>query len=215
MRIAVLGLGFMGSTHLSALSAIPDAQLAAVFSSDERKLAGDLSAVQGNLGGPSERHDFSAVTKYRSIEALLADAGIDAVDICLPTHLHAPVAIAALRSRKHVIVEKPMALDEARAAAMIREAEKHDRVLMAGHVLRFFPVYQVLRETLRTGRLGAIRQAAFRRRCAPPAWSPWLLNAAKSGGVFDLLIHDVDMCLHLFGSSGHRGNGAHGSRIGH
>ena len=105
MRIAVLGLGFMGSTHLKALRAIPGAQLAAVYSGDVTKLSGDLSAIQGNIGGPGEKLDFTGVAKYTSIPALLADTSIDAVDICLPTNLHADVAIQALRSGKHVLVE--------------------------------------------------------------------------------------------------------------
>src|SRR5438445_10404562 len=111
MRIGVLGLGFMGSTHLKALRGIPGVEVAAVCSSDEARLSGDLSGIQGNIGGPGEKLDFSAVKKFREIGPLLADPDIDAVDICLPTHLHSEVAIKALRSGKHVLVEKPMALD--------------------------------------------------------------------------------------------------------
>jgi predicted dehydrogenase len=90
MRIGVAGLGFMGSTHIRALRSIPQAQLVAVCSHDEKKLAGDLSAVQGNLGGPGERSDFSGVAKYRDLRQMLEDPNVDAVDLCLPTHLHAP-----------------------------------------------------------------------------------------------------------------------------
>ena len=88
MRIAVVGLGFMGSTHLKALRNVSGATLAAVYSQDDKKLTGDLSSIQGNLGGPGEKFDFSPVTKYRDISLLLADPNIDAVDICLPTNLH-------------------------------------------------------------------------------------------------------------------------------
>ena len=109
MRIAVLGLGFMGSMHVRALGEGADAELAAVYSSDPRKLAGDLTAIQGNLGGPGKRFDFSTLKPYCDIPPLLADSGIDAVDLCLPTHLHEEVAVAALRAGKHVLVEKPMA----------------------------------------------------------------------------------------------------------
>jgi predicted dehydrogenase len=200
MRVAVLGLGFMGATHLRALARIPEALLAAVCSRDESRLAGDFSGVGGNLGSGERRFDFNGVARYRDIDAVLNDASIDAVDICLPTHLHAPVAIAALRAGKHAVVEKPMALDEHDAQAMMREAERSGRVLMAAHVLRFFPEYQALEDTLASNELGVWRFAEFRRRCAAPAWSGWLRDPALSGGgVFDLLIHDVDMCLHLFG----------------
>jgi predicted dehydrogenase len=200
MKLAVVGLGFMGSTHLKALSKVPGASLAAVCSHDERKLAGDLSAVKGNLGGAGEQLDFSGVRKYRDTDALLADPEIEAVDLCLPTDLHEPVAVAALRSGKHVLVEKPMALDGASAGRMIAEAEKQGRVLMTAQVLRFFPEYLALEETVKRPDSGAMRTAIFRRRCAAPGWGGWLKDAARSGGgVFDLLIHDVDMCLPLFG----------------
>jgi predicted dehydrogenase len=201
MRIAVLGLGFMGSMHLKALRNIPQATLAAVVSVDEKKLAGDLSAIQGNLGGPGERLDFSQVKKYRSVAEALADPEIDAVDICLPTDQHAPVTIEALRAGKHVLVEKPMALDGAAADQMLAEAAASGRILMTGQVLRFIPGYRIASLLLRAGRLGAVHTAFFRRRCAAPAWGRWLGDASKSGGgVFDLLIHDVDFCLHLFGT---------------
>ena len=200
IKIAVAGLGFMGSTHLKALRNLPDAELVAVVSSDEGKLSGDLSAIQGNLGGPGEKFDFSHVRKYRNVNQAIADPDIDAIDLCLPSDQHAPVAIDALRAGKHVFVEKPMALDVSQCNAMIAEAKKQKLVLMVAQVLRFFPAYTVLRDQLQKDELGKVRSAIFRRRCAAPAWGKWSFDAAKSGGgVFDLLIHDVDMCLHLFG----------------
>jgi predicted dehydrogenase len=194
----MLGLGFMGGVHLRALREVAGATLAAVFSNDERQLAGDLTATQGNLGRPAERFDFSAVKQYRDLEALLGDSAIDAVDLCLPTFLHEDVAVEALRAGKHVLVEKPMALEGAGARRMVAQAKRAGKILMAAQVLRFFPEYVALRHALPG--LGAVRGAFFRRRCAAPAWGGWLQDPEKSGGgVFDLLIHDIDMCLHLFG----------------
>jgi len=74
----------------------------------------------------------------------LADREIDAIDLCLPTNLHAPATVAALRSGKHVLVEKPMALNLEEASLMIAEAAKAKRTLMCAQVLRFFPQYSVL-----------------------------------------------------------------------
>lgn len=198
MRIGLAGLGFMGSTHLKAYQKIPDLEVVAVCSNDERALSGDLSHIQGNFGGPGERLDFSRVRTYSDIDAFVADDAMDAVDICLPTDAHSDVAIGALRSGKHVFVEKPLALTAAAADAVVNEAEKAGRILMCGQVLRFFPAYAGLRHELK--KAGQVRSAMFRRRCAAPFWSAWLNDPSKSGGgIFDLLIHDLDICLHLFG----------------
>ena len=188
----------MGSVHLRALRELPGAELAAVCSADPRQLTGDLTASQGNLGGSGEIFDFTGVSRYSEVSALFEDASVEAVDLCVPTHLHEELAVQALRAGKHVLVEKPMALDGASARRIIAAAREADRVLMCAQVLRFFPEYVALREAL--PRMGALESASFRRRCAAPAWGGWLNDPALSGGgVFDLLIHDVDMCLHLFG----------------
>ncbi len=209
LNIAVVGLGFMGVTHLKAWRNVPGARLHAVVDADARRLTGDLSAVAGNMGEAGEKFDFSGVRGYHSLAEALADSEIDAVDICLPTDQHAPAATAALRAGKHVLTEKPISLDVPAAEALVREAEKSGRILMAAHVLRFFPAYEQLTKSL-SGQ-GPIRSVLFRRRCAAPAWSPWLTDPARSGGgIMDLLIHDADFCISLWGmpesvhSRGHR-----------
>jgi len=200
MRLALAGLGFMGLTHLRALKSIPGAELVAVSSNDPAALSGDLTAVGGNLGVGGERFDFSSLNRYPDWAEAVRDPKADAVDLCLPTHMHAQAAIAALEAGKHVLVEKPLALNAEEAGAILDAARRADRLLMAAHVLRFFPEYTPLIELRRSGRLGPLRNAVFRRRCAAPTWGDWLPNPSKSGGgAFDLLIHDVDMALHLFG----------------
>jgi predicted dehydrogenase len=75
---------------------------------------------------------------------------------------------------------------------------------MTAQVLRFFPEYEAAANLIKSGETGPVRTALFRRRCAAPFWSQWLANPAISGGgVFDLLIHDVDFMLHVFGSPSH------------
>ena len=200
MKIAVVGLGFMGSTHLKAYRNIPNAELFAVASDNPVKLAGDLSEIKGNLGGEGEKFDFANVRKYSNYLEVCADPDVEAVDLCLPTDLHAPAAIAALNAGKHVLVEKPMAINAADCGAMIAAAEKSGKVLMVAQVLRFFPSYVALSGLLNSGSLGPVHSAMFRRRCAAPGWSKWLSDPKRGGGgVFDLLIHDIDMALHLFG----------------
>ena len=171
----------MGATHFQALGTLPGVRLAGVVTRNAGKLREGVRPL--------------------TLEEALADGSIDAVDICLPTFLHAPVALEALRAGKHVLVEKPMALDFASAEAMAAEAERRGRVLMTAQVLRFWRAYTALGEAVRGGRYGAVRHARFERRSGTPGWGPWLRDPALSGGgTFDLLIHDVDMCLHLFGS---------------
>ncbi len=200
MKIAMIGLGFMGSTHLKALKNIPDAELVAVSSADERQLSGDLSGIQGNIGGPGEKLDFSLLRRYADAMEAVRDPEAEAVDICLPTSLHAPVAIEALRHGKHVLVEKPMALDGAAADLMIAEAARQGKILMTAQVLRFWPDYVVMHDLIKSGSVGQVRAGVFRRRCAAPTWGAWMADPKVSGGgIFDLLIHDVDICLHLFG----------------
>jgi predicted dehydrogenase len=180
MRLAVVGLGFMGGVHLKALRSVAQVELAAVVS----------------------RHALEmAVKHYTNLDDALADPEIDAVDLCLPTDLHESATVAALRSGKHVLVEKPMALDVGSCHRMIAEAERAQRILMVAHVLRFFPAYRALQRAIDDRKLGNIRFATFRRRCAQPGWSDWITDKSRSGGgAFDLLIHDIDMALRLFGA---------------
>jgi len=198
LNIAVVGLGFMGVTHLKAWRNVPAARLHAVVDADARRLTGDLSSVGGNMGATGEKFDFSDVRGYQSLDEALKDPEIHAVDLCLPTDQHVPAATAALRAGKHVLTEKPISLDVPAAEALIREAENNGRILMAAHVLRFFPAYEKLAESLSAG--SPVRSAFFRRRCAAPVWSPWLRDPSRSGGgVLDLLIHDADFCISLWG----------------
>src|SRR5258706_8243637 len=166
MKLAVVGLGFMGSTHLKAYRNVSGAELFAVASDDPVKLTGDLSQIQGNLGGPGESFDFSSVRKYKNYQEVCADPDVEAVDLCLPTDLHAPATIAALSAGRHVLVEKPMSIDSVECDAMLAAAEKSGKVLMVAQVLRFFPSYVALGDLLRSGSLGPVRSALFRRRCA-------------------------------------------------
>jgi predicted dehydrogenase len=198
LRVGLAGLGFMGATHWKAWQRVEQAQIVAVMDLSQEKLAGDLSSVGGNFGGPGQKLDFSKLRTYRSFEELIQDREIDAVDICLPTDQHGRAATAALRAGKHVLVEKPMAIDERETNALLEEADKSGRTLMVGQILRFMPAYMELANSLRSA--GAIRSAVFRRRCAAPTWSAWLTDSAKSGGgIFDLLIHDVDYCISQWG----------------
>src|SRR3954451_13606426 len=184
----------MGSTHAKAALQLPGVQLTAVCDKDEQCLSGDFSNVRGNSGDVGGKVDFTGVAQHREFASLLADPNVEAVDICLPTGLHERVAVDALRAGKHVLVEKPMALDGAAADRIVAAAETSGRILMTAQVIRFWPEYVALRRTHINGRLGPLRTAVFRRRCAAPSWGVW-----ETSGAFDLLIHDVDCTIHLLG----------------
>jgi predicted dehydrogenase len=144
--------------------------------------------------------DFGKAARYRKVDDLLADSNVEAVDLCVPSYLHADLTLKALAAGKHVLVEKPMALSGEQCDAMIAASKKAGKVLMVAQVLRFWPDYAAARGQVHSGKLGAVKAALFRRKCAAPAWGKWLKERDKSGGgVFDLLIHDFDYCLHLLG----------------
>ncbi len=200
MNIGIIGLGFMGVTHIAGYAKIPGVRVAAVCTENPAVLAGDLSKVGGNIQFDSSLVDISAAAKYRRWQDLVEDATIDVVDICLPTDLHLAVASAALAAGKHVFCEKPMALTEADCEAMIEAGNQAKRTLMIGQVLRFWPEYMALQEFGASKKYGALRSATFLRQAGLPDWSKWLPVEARSGGAtLDLLIHDIDQALLLCG----------------
>jgi predicted dehydrogenase len=200
VKIGIIGLGFMGATHLGAFWKMDGVKVGAVCTENAAALTGDLSKTGGNLGRQGGVYDFSAVTKYQRWEELMKDPSLDAVDICLPTDLHEPVTVAALAAGKHVLCEKPMALTIDDCVRMIDRAEKQQRVLMIGQVLRFWPAYRYLQEFGKGKEFGPLRSATFVRRCGVPNWSRWLTDEARSGGaLLDLLVHDIDQALLLCG----------------
>jgi predicted dehydrogenase len=200
VNIGIVGFGFMGVTHMTGYAKIPGVRVSAICTGNPAVLAGDLSKIGGNIEIDYSEIDLSSAAKYARWEELVADPAVDAVDICLPTDLHAIVANAALASGKHVLCEKPMALTEADCDSMIAAAEKHKRVLMIGQVLRFWPEYMAMQEFGASKRYGTIRSATFVRQCGLPDWSKWLPVEARSGGAtLDLLVHDIDQALMLCG----------------
>jgi predicted dehydrogenase len=120
------------------------AEVTAIASRDQ----GSADDVAKTLGLP---------VAHGSYEALLADPDVDAVYIPLPNHLHAPWTIAAAEAGKHVLCEKPLALDEAEGAAMAAAAERAGVALMEGFMYRFHPGWALLRQLVLEGRIGEPR----------------------------------------------------------
>ena len=187
VRVAVLGAGFMGSTHAKAYAAMTDVELAAIF------------APSADRGQPLAQEIGSRWTD--DMQEILADPDIDAVDICLPTPQHREVTEAALAAGKHVLLEKPIALSLEDAQALVRVNEETDRVFMIAHVLRFWPEYVEIARRVASGELGKPRSGFASRRQPFPAWSALFSRSDLTGGaVIDMMIHDYDALNWIFGA---------------
>lgn len=190
--VGIVGIGFMGMIHYLAAGRVAGARVAAICSRDAKKRAGDWSGIRGNFGPPGGPVDLSGVKAYAEVDELLADPGVDLVDLCVPNDEHARLAIRALEAGKHVLVEKPIALGLDEAGAMVSAARKADRRLMVAHVLPFFPEFAFAREAVASGRFGGLKAAQFKRVIAKPDWSSGIADADRSGGpAIDLHIHDT------------------------
>lgn len=187
VNIAVLGAGFMGRTHARALATLTNVNLIGVSSRQPEKAA----ALAQEVGA----------TPFSDADALLADVRVDAVSFTLPTHLHRRYTLAALRAGKHVLLEKPMGLSLRECDAMIAAAHKAGRILMVGHVARFWPEYVALAQLVQSGELGRPLTATAQRLSSPATWGDWFQRPEWTGGaVLDLHIHDLDLLNWLFGA---------------
>lgn len=192
VRIGLVGVGFMGWIHYLGYRNLHGAQLAAICSRDQAKLAGDWRSIRGNFGPPGEQIDLSTVKKYDRIEDMVADPDIDLIDVCNPTHLHPATALAALRAGKHVLVEKAIALTTTDADAMVAAAKTAGKMLLVAHVLPFFPEFKYAAQVIKSGQFGKLLAGHFKRVISRPDWSADIGDAAKTGGpAVDLHIHDT------------------------
>jgi predicted dehydrogenase len=130
--------------------------------------------------------------------------GLDAVSVCTPNHLHAPIAIDCLRAGKHVLVEKPMAANSADAAKMVATAKSAQRKLMVVANLRFYAENQYLKQAIERGDLGRIyyaRAEYLRRRGVPSGARGWFGRKDLAGGgpLMDVGVHVLDLAWWLMG----------------
>ncbi len=205
VKVGLVGLGMMGGAHFAAYrDEVDTAEVVAVCDAHAERLAPGGDAVEGNIDtGAGDRMNLSGIGTYTEIDRLLAEPDIDMVDLCLPTHLHAPMTIKALAAGKHVFCEKPMALTSDDANEMIVAAEEAGKMLMIGHCLRFWPEYVMIKEMIDSGKYGKVLSAVLRRVSPTPTWSAdgWLLRAGRSGlAAIDLHVHDVDTLQWFFGA---------------
>ncbi len=202
VNVAVVGLGFMGVTHLRAYLANPQARVVAVCDAMRVPVNGVLAGVSGNITKSDDINLGSDVKVYRTSEELFADTDVELVDLCTPTPLHAAQVIGALNAGKHVICEKPLARTSAEAREILAVAAKSPGILMPAMCMRFWPGWSWLKQAVTEETYGKVLAARFRRDSALPAWSQ---QGTYSGGqdlggaLLDLHIHDTDFVNHLFG----------------
>ena len=201
LRIGIIGIGFMGSIHYYATRKVSGGQVAAICTRDQKKREGDWTGIQGNFGPRGGFEDLSHVRKYDEIDNLLADPEIDMIDICLPTHMHKPISIAALKAEKHVLVEKPISVRLDDANEMVQVAEQSERCFMVAHILPFFAEYAYAKEIVESGKYGNLIGGHFKRVISEPNWSDDFVDLEKSGGAgIDLHIHDTHYIQLLCGT---------------
>ena len=187
ITVAILGGGFMGAAHAANYKALGDRVRVKTIASQTAERAVRVAETVG-----------AEVTG--DLDAAIQDPAVDAVDICLPTFLHREYAERALAAGKSVFLEKPIALTNEDADAIVAAAAQSDGVFMVGMVLRFWPEYVELQRLVAEGSLGRPLAVSTFRLSPPADWNDWMADRSQSGGTaVDLMIHDLDQMNWLLG----------------
>ena len=186
LRLGIAGSGFIAGVHANALNQIPGVELAGVTDPDRERMAAF-----------ADKHQIAAA--FPSFQAMLDTGSLDAVYLCIPPFAHTnEVELAATRGL-HLFLEKPIALDSARAARMVAAIESAGVKSQVGLHYRFRKSVRMLKRLLDSGEAG--RPTLFSGRY----WtnmdgSPWWRDRARSGGqIYEQVIHLYDLALHLCG----------------
>ncbi|CAG7610570.1 Inositol 2-dehydrogenase/D-chiro-inositol 3-dehydrogenase [Paenibacillus solanacearum] len=190
-RFGMIGAGNIGRVHMNTLGQLPEAEIVAVT---------DVFAPVAQ----SAAAEFHIPTVHETAENLINDPSIDAVVIGVPNKWHASLAVQALRSGKHVMLEKPMAIDVESAKEIVRAQRASGKVLMIPHQMRWEPIPMQVKEQMEKGALGDIyyAKAGWFRRKGIPGWGTWFTRKEESGGgpLIDIGVHLLDLSLHLMGN---------------
>lgn len=179
LRVAILGAGAMARRHLDAYRKLGDVEVVAVAARTNRARDTFLAA-----GVPEFSTDSAA---------LLSRGGFDAVSVVTPTGAHAACVKSALEAGCHVLCEKPLGHSLAESRELVAAAERADRRLMTGFVMRFFPELRDVKRRIDAGEVGDVSSAWFRKGTPAPE-AAWYRDPDQSGGVlFELGIHGIDL----------------------
>ena len=189
---AIVGLGWPGIQHLKGYIADPRSEVIAVCDLD-----------RGHAQEVATEYKIPHV--YTDHLEMLENGDIDAVSVCLPNFLHAPISIGALNAGKHVLCEKPPARSAQEAKAMADAAAENDKTLMYALVQRFDGSTQTLKQLVREGELGEIyfgKAGYVRRRGVPVGREGWFVDKERSGGgaLIDIGVHALDCVWWLMNS---------------
>ncbi len=188
----IIGTGAIAKTLANALAKSRTGKLIAVASRTQEK---------ANEFG--ESFQLSPNKRYADYAALLADKDIQAVYIATPHPLHAPWTIKALEAGKHVLAEKPMAVNQYHAQAMVETALKHNRLLTEAFMYRCHPQTHKLIELLKQKAIGDVRviQATFSFQAGFNADGRLYKNSLAGGGILDIGCYPVSMVRLLAGAA--------------
>jgi len=178
MKVGVIGLGAMGRQHTRVYREL-GAELLGIADIDE-KLAGEIAGTYGTR----------AFTNYEQ----LLDQGLDAVSIVVPTFLHNEIAMKAISRNISVLVEKPIADTIEKSREIISHARASKVLLMVGHIERFNPAVQKLKEIIDEGVLGDLITLSSRRV------GPFVERVKDIGIVVDIGTHDIDIARYIVGT---------------
>ncbi|RNC81650.1 MAG: gfo/Idh/MocA family oxidoreductase [Phycisphaera sp.] len=209
IRAGVIGLGFIGQTHIRAYNTAHDSglpvKLAGVADKNADLLTGTFE-TQGNIDSTTHDALFDPEQTCTTTDptTLIESDDIDLISICTHTDTHIELALQALRAGKHVLVEKPVARtssDISILTSAAAEAEKQRVLCMPAMCMRFWPAWAWLRDAVTTGIYGRTRSATFQRLGSTPGWSDgFYKDKSRSGGaLLDLHIHDTDFVHACFG----------------
>lgn len=180
IKVAVIGVGSMGRNHARVYAELPDVNLVGV-------------ADENNITAKSVAQYFGT-RGYGSYEEMLKNEQPDLVSIAVPTAYHYEVALRAIKTGVHVLVEKPIAHTIEQAQEMISTAEQYGVLLMVGHIERFNPAIIALKERLDCGDLGRVFQMDAHRE------GPFPARIRDVGVVIDLAVHDLDVMRYVTGA---------------
>ena len=188
IKVGLIGCGFMGGMHSACYAALANLGVKVTAVADVRREYAE------NLANGAEI--------YATGMELIEKADVDVVDVCLPTHLHAAHAVAAMKAGKNVFVEKPIAFKDEDMELILKTEKETGAKVQVGQVIRQWTEYVWLKKAVDAGTFGKIQHAMFRRMSSRPewAWEGWLHQVDKSGGVaVDMHVHDVDFVRYIMG----------------